>query len=205
MSKYVIPEVLENSDGKSVPVKNIRKEHLKRHVTVEKIFMDIAGLETKLKVAKKRLKKAIDVYTKWLAKQNKCEPVYTNLTLSNYPNLKRVNMISSNVLEFDENLQLAKQKIDSCFERWNSDSNANLKVVVDRYFKVGKKGFIDKNSILSLFELQIKDKEWEEAMDLIRKSIKIVDRRQYVTLHERKDRKAEWKKVDLNFSSINEE
>lgn len=194
-------EFLVNADGKEVPFAKIRKDHLRRHNTVEQIFEDIAGLQKQLEKAKKKLDQRVARYQAYIAKKHGVEPDFKNLTLSNYANNKRVVISSSAVIEFDENLQIAKAFIDQCFEKWGHNANANLKVLVDGFFRVGKKGFLDKASILGLFQYEIHDADWVKAMELIRKSIAIVDRKQYVVLQYRENLQSEWKKLNLNFST----
>lgn len=197
-SKYLV-----NSSGKEVPVNLVRRDHLKRHETVESIFNAAGRYEKQLKRFKEKMLIKIDNYREWLALHNKVdEPEWENLTLTNYPGTLQVVIKSNKVIEFDETLQLAKAKIDSCISNWSEGTNQNIKTLVDTYFRVGQKGLINKQAIFGLFRLNINEPEWKEAMELIRKSISEASRKEYFMIRHRRHSKDEWKTLNLNFSSV---
>ncbi len=200
-----MPEFLTNSRGQDVPIDRVRPEHLRKHIVVESSFDRITALENQLIKAKKRLYREIQRYVNWLAKNNDVEAEFKNLTLSNFSHTKLIEIKNSKIIEFDENLQIAKQKIDSCFDRWGEGANPNLRLIVDSYFKVAEKGFINKANILGLQQFNIEDEEWAEAMALITKSIVITARKEYIQFKERPDVNGKWTAKNLNFSSIGEE
>ena len=139
----------------------------------------------------------------WIIKYNNLTDIdFKNITLTNYDGTKQISIKSSKVIDFDENLQLAKQKIDECFAKWGAESHPNIKAVVDKYFKVDKKGVLNKNAILGLFKFQMNDKDWDEAMRLIQLSIVDDESREYLMLRTRKNKDADWELVNLNLSSI---
>jgi len=147
--------------------------------------------------------KKINKYLLWLAKQNGVTDVqYENVQLSNYSNTVQVLIKNSSVIEFDETLQIAKAKIDECFDEWGKDANPNLRLIVNSYFRVGKKGFINKAAILGLFQFDIDHPKWAEAMELIRKSITPTEKKSYFQIRYRCDKDDEWMPLNLNFSSL---
>jgi hypothetical protein len=83
-------------------------------------------------------------------------------------------------IEFDEKLALAKTIIDDCIRRWSDGANDKIMLLIDEAFKVDKKGNIDRDRVLSLRKLKIKDREWIRAMDIIAESMVIVGARTYV-------------------------
>lgn len=202
--KRNLPKTLLNSRGNEVDIRLVRPEHLRKHLLVEKGFDKIERLAEKM--AKVKLKIIADVisYLEWQAKHNKVEnPEWEDVTLSNYSGTKQILIKNNTQEEFDEHLQLARKKIDECLDEWTADANINVKAIIDRAFKVGKKGFIDKNNIKGLFQLNIEHPKWTEAMELIRKSITETGKKEYVMFRSREHSKAEFKALNLNFSSIN--
>lgn len=196
-------KTLTNSKGKEIPVGMIKKERVRKHRTVERIEKKALRLQAQMSRTKQQIMNEIIKFQEYLAKQNKTGDVeFNNLALSNYSNTVCVEIKSNKVIEFDENLQLAKAKIDKCFKKWGQKADPNLKIIVDGYFSVDKKGFINKNAILGLFQYKIKDALWNEAMDLIRESINVVDRKQYMTIRFRESKDDAWQNLNLNFSSI---
>lgn len=201
--KKLPPEMLDGR-GKMITTGVIREEHLVKHFSVERMFKKVASIENQLGKAKAQIMRELEKYQNWIVKYNNMEDAkFENLTLANYSNTLQVQMKTNNdIVEFDENLQLAKVKIDSCFARWGEASHQNLKVLVDDYFKVGKKGLVNKNSILGLFKFDMKDTEWDEAMELIKKSIVTRVKRSYIMFRYRDSIEEEWNTKNLNFSSI---
>jgi hypothetical protein len=201
------PTVLINSRGNAIPIENVRKDHVKKHLLVEDVFDRALDLETRIKKVKVSMRKKIDKYLRQLAKKNKVEnpefeDVFEDVILTNYPGTLQIQVKNSSIIDFDENLSLAKTKIDSCFERWGKNTHQNIKIIVDKFFRVGKKGFINKNAILSLFQFRIDDAEWNEAMELIKNSIHETSKKEYTMLRYRDDNKSKWKNLNLNFSSV---
>ena len=201
--KKTLPPILINSRGTEVPLELVRPEHLKKHITVEDIFSEVEVLQEKMIVAKKRIIKKVLKYLNYAAKLNGIKnPQWEDVNLSDYPTLNRVVIKTNTSTEFDENLQLARVKIDECLDEWTEGTNPNIKVIIDRAFKVGKKGFINKANIFGLFQLNIEHPKWKQAMDLIQKSITDSQKKEYVMFQKRANNKAEWETIILNFSSL---
>jgi hypothetical protein len=199
--------VMANSKGKDVPVELIRPEDLRRDMTVERIFAKALKLSRQMAKEKSKIvsqmKKHADYLMKIAGIDPNSEKLY-NMQLSSFDNLRRVIKKSSNVIEFDANIQLAEIKIKNCVKKWSVGANAALVQVVDNVFRTDKKGFLNKASILSLRTYNITDAEWKDALELIDKSIQITERKEYLIIQYRKDYNSEWETLPLNFSSIDE-
>ncbi len=206
MRKKSLPKELINSRGNAVDIELVRPEHLKKHLMVETTFAEIDKLlERMVKTKTKIIGKAL-AYLEWQAKRNHVEdPKWEDVSLSNYPTTMRILIKNNTQEEFDEHLQLARKKIDECLDEWTEGVNVNIKAIIDRAFKTGKKGFIDRNNIKGLFQLNIKHPKWIEAMELIRKSITETGKKEYIMFQKRIDQKAEFKTINLNFSSLDVE
>ena len=197
--------VLKNSRGNEIAIENVRPEHIKRDVTVTKIMELGEDLQQRMLNSKKKIEKLISSYSDYFKRLNgftdKDEDL-NNVQLSNYSNTIRVVVKSNKVIEFDEHLQLAEMKIKECMKKWGKDSHPALVEIINQVFKTDKKGFVNKNAILGLFQYKIENVAWKEAMALIQKSIQVVERKQYLQIQFRESKDAEWETLDLNFSSL---
>lgn len=206
MKKKNMPQQLANSRGNLIDIELVRPEHLKKHEAVETVFKEVEKLLDRMTKSKKKIIKKIIAYLAWQAKRNGIDdPQWEDVNLSNYPTTMRIMIKNNTSIEFDENLQLARKKIDECLDEWTSKANPNIKAIIDRAFKVGKKGFIDKGNIFGLFQLNITHPKWLEAMNLIRASMNETGKKEYVMFQKRDHQKAEFKTVNLNFSSLDVE
>jgi hypothetical protein len=187
--------------GDTVPPKYVKKYDKRRDSMVMKLFRQA-------KLASKRLadlkKLAFDDIEKFL---RDAENMYGmtvrtaggNKILTDFSNVLKIEVKVAKVIDFDERLQMAKAIIDDCIKRWSEGSNDKIRMIVDRAFQVDKKGQVDKDRILDLRGLAIKDKEWKKAMDLINESIRIVGKRTYIRFWERNER-GNWVTVPLDIA-----
>ncbi len=198
-------QTLTDPEGREIPATIINESRIRKHKLVEDIFEKAERIEEKMKQTKSSFHDKISQYKSWLLKKNKLNDSFENLTLSNYSGTKQIQILSHRVIEFDEKIQLAKQKIDACLLSWGKESHPHLKVLIDRLFKTNNNGMLNKNSVIGLFQYNIKDKQWNEAMNLIKESIVESHRKEYFILKKRNNSKDSWHTINLNFSSIKEE
>jgi len=199
------PKELMNKTGKMIPAENVRLDHWKKHLLVEEVFTAVMDLNERMTKIKEKLYRKIWQYEKWLVKFNEVdqEVDFQNLTLTNYSGTKKIVIETGTLaVEFDENIQVAKVLIDKCIASWGKESHHNIKIIIDKAFRVGTKGMISKNDVLGLLQYKILDKDWKQAMDLITKSIVEKVKKEYIKFQYRENNKAGWKTLNLNFSSI---
>lgn len=188
--------------GNHIPVKYIDPVDKKRDAMVEKLFRQALQVQERLRKFKEQVDKDISTYLDWLAKANGEESLNPggNYDLDSFFGDKRIKVKINKVIIFDERLQLAKQKIDRCLDRWSDGANDNLKAVVFDAFKVDRKGQVDTRRILGLRNLKIKDAEWQAAMDLITEAITITGTRKYLMFQCRENRDQEWETIRLDLA-----
>jgi hypothetical protein len=203
MKKKDLPKELKNNRGNVIPVENIRTDLIKKHLLVNDIFDIANALQDRMEKEKAKIYKKIQAYEKWIAKKNGVEDAaFENLNLSNYDGSICISIYNNSVVEFDEKIQLAKQKIDKCISRWGAGAPGEIKILIDKFFKVGKKGLLNKQAIFSLFQLKIEDPEWLDAMKIIQDSITDSAKKEYLVIKHRNTNKDEWQNLNLNFSSL---
>jgi len=125
-----------------------------------------------------------------------------NAELTNFDGQYKIEVRYRERIQFDEKIQIAKQKIDECLKRWSENSNLNLQAVIKEAFQVDKKGEIAKSRILGLRKYNIKDAEWKMAMDLIDQAIQVTSSKQYIAFYFRPSPDKPYQQVSLNFSAM---
>jgi len=189
--------------GKAVPPEHIPAMTKKREYVVERIVKDALSLEKKM-VANK--KKAIAKMLDYMAKLQDVKGVKPNakgnITLTNFVGDKQVELAMDDIISFNEEFALAKAQIDLCLKKWSNNANKELITVVEQAFNVDKKGQVNKQAILKLRQIKIKDADWRKAMQLLVDSIEIKGSRQYLNIRVRENATDKFRTVKLNFSSM---
>ncbi len=190
--------------GSHVPPKYIDPVDKKRDQLVEKEIRQAMLMQERLAKFKAAVMKDITKYLDWLSARCGEESLSPggNYQLTNFSGTSRLQIKINKVIEFDERLQLAKQKIDDCLERWSEGANDNLKAVVFDAFKVDRKGNVDTKRILGLRKLLIKDKTWKAAMELITEAVTVTGTRSYLIFQVKKSRESEWETIRLDLAGV---
>ena len=68
-------------------------------------------------------------------------------------------------------------------------------------FQVDKEGLINTSRVLSLRRLNIKDEDWEKAMEAISDSIQVASTKPYIRFYER-DQTGDYKPITLDMAAI---
>ncbi|BBO84507.1 sulfate transporter [Desulfosarcina ovata subsp. sediminis] len=124
-----------------------------------------------------------------------------NKVLSDFSNTLKVEIKVNKILEFDQRISLAKEIIDECIKRWSKGGDEKVKLLVDHAFQVDKKGNLDRDRLLSLRKLEIRDTDWRKAMDIIADSLKVTGARSYVRFLA-KDDSGMWRTVPLDIAQL---
>jgi hypothetical protein len=194
-------KTVRDAKGRDIPTNKIKRVDLKRDQLVKgsfakagKVWLKMMGLKSEI------LEKSSDLMK--LSGATGDVQDLGNMTLTSLDGNMKLVFQANDVVEFDEKLKVAKQKIDKCLQEWSKNSNTNLQVLVMDAFNVDKKGNINKNQILSLTKLKIEEPLWLEAIKLILDSINVTARRKYLMLMFRNSSKEQWQRMNLNFSSM---
>lgn len=176
------------------------KEHQK-----DKLIKDIYSKVLKISnLMNKEKNNAIGKIQKYLNGNNITLDECGNITLVNSAGTIKIQFVTQEYITLDEKIETAKKIIDKCIEKWSFGAKKKDVVieVIKKAFNIEKKGAINKNAILKLTKLDIKDQEWEKAMKLILESIQILNKKQYMIIYERKNKKDAWQRINLNWSAI---
>ena len=197
---YIDERLLEGDPG-YVTVKFFVNDDKTGHNMVEAVLDDALALEGYLGTKKRTLTDMIKEYLNEVA-DNYGHEWKGNAKLYNFSKTKRIDVKISEHISFDERLQVAKQKIDECLNRWAQNAKDELKLIINDAFDVDKEGKIDTKKILALQKHKITDPLWIEAMKIINESILVLGSKEYINFYVRDDARAKWRFVNLNVSAM---
>jgi len=187
--------------GNAIPIKYVKK-YDKR---LDQVVTRLAGHARRASGAIVKLKeKAFDDVAQFIRDAEKMygmtvRTAQGNKVLTDFSNTLKIEIKVNKIIDFDNRLQMAKGIIDVCLKRWSEGSDDKIKLIVDRAFSVDNKGRLDRDRILDLRNIDIKDPDWKQAMDLINESIRIVGKRTYIRFWEKKN--GTWCTIPLDIAS----
>jgi len=193
----------QNSKGEWIPEKYIDVVDRSRDKKVESLYKKAIKLEKELREFKSLAFSEIEKHIKLVEEKYEMNASSKggNKTLLSFNGNKKVEIIVSNRIEFDERLSLAKDLIDNCIKKWSEGANNNIIVLIAQAFQVDKKGKLDRDRILGLKNLKISDNEWNKAMEIISDSMQIVGSKKYIKFSIR-DEDGGWETVKLDISQV---
>lgn len=188
--KNEVPEgYMRNSKGGLDPIELVKEIDIKRNELVMGIVTQAAEASKHLADIKQKFMQDIESFVRVSEKKYgiKKGGAKGNMTFLSYDGKYKVVVAINENVVFDERLQIAKQLIDECIQTWAEGSLPEIKALVQDAFYVGKSGKIDKNRILGLRRLDIKDKKWQKAMQAISDSLQVSGSKQYIRIYQRVD------------------
>jgi hypothetical protein len=190
----------EDHEGALVPKVYIPKDEQRSDRIVERMIKQVEKENEKMVKFKTKLENDLQGYLDDLAKRHG-EEWEGNATIYNFDKTLAIEVTVSKRISFNEKLNLAKRKIDKLIMAWGVKSNQKLVALINKSFKVDKRGSFDSKRILELRTLEINDPGWKDAMELIGESIVIDGSRTYYTFKKKGD-DGKWETISLNFSSL---
>ena len=196
MAKTV--KVLTDAKGREYPVSILDPELVKRNNIVQRSIDRAHRLNERIKLDKQRITNDVGGYLDKLAEQYD-ETWKGNKELISFDELKKVEIRNRDMVTFDPEIQLAKQKLEDFIGTLTKDSDPLLKELISDIFGSGKSS-IPKTKLLSLKKYTHKNPLWKEAMELIDEALRISSTRTYVNVYERDSLDDPWRLINLNFS-----
>ena len=196
-------EMMIDAQGRYVPCDTIRAVDLLRDDLSRSLIPEVEEISKKLAELKAKAFKDVDDFLALSASQYgvKSKAIKGNITLKTFNGEYEVRLASADNIEFDEQLQVAKELIDECLTEWCDGANAKLAVIVKDAFKVDRKGRLDKNRILGLRKYEIEDEKWKRAMEAIGNSVSVTGRRRYIRFFRIDDSGREYQ-IQLNWTDF---
>lgn len=180
-------KMMINAQGHHVPLSKVKSIDIERNDLVLDIVEQAKGVRQMLADFKADAFGNIAAFIQLSAEQYGVNigGKKGNVTMFSYDGRFKICRQYSDNIQFDERLQAAKALIDGCINNWTSDSNDNVKAIINKAFEVNKEGNISTSRVLALRTLKIDDTDWQSAMNAIADSITVVDSKAYVRIYER--------------------
>jgi len=197
------PEFMTDSQGRQVPTTMVKEIDKQRDLTVRRIALKAVRMKRILTAFKEHIRD--DIYSfvelsagqygvKWGGKKG-------NIALTTYDGQYKLLVQMNDNISFDERLQVAKELIGKCLEKWSDGARPEIRVLVNDAFQVDKTGRISTTRVLGLRRLNIQDKDWQKAMTAITESVQITGTKQYLRIYER-DAKGEYQMIPLDVAAL---
>ena len=194
---------MANSQGMLVPEELVKDIDKLRDQTVRRIADEAVRMKGILEQFKGRIRDDIQSFVeksageygvKWGGRKG-------NIALSTYDGRYRLLVQMNDNVTFDERLQVARELIGKCIERWSAGARSEIRVLVNDAFQVDKAGKVSTARVLGLRRLDIQDKDWQRAMAAITDSVQVTGTKQYLRIYER-DAKGEYQMIPLDVAAL---
>lgn len=196
-------EYMENAQGALVPKKQVKDVDLLRDDVVRRLVSQAKETSKLLKEFKSFSFNEIAEFVSISAEQYKhvTKGEKGNISLLSYDGRFKVERAYADKIDFDEQLQIAKEMIYECIQNWSEGANTKLMTMVNFAFQTDRKGQVSADRILGLRRLKIQDEKWLEAMMAISASICITSTKGYVRFYERIGDTEFWSPIPLNIAA----
>jgi len=126
-----------------------------------------------------------------------------SVTLKNFDGTMEAQIQVAKLIQFDQKLSLAKEKIDEYLTEKTEHADAEIQTLIMRAFEV-KNGKVDAKQIFGLKQYPIKHPTWLEAMAMIDDATEIAGTKSYIRFKQRIDGKldGELKTVILDLAAL---
>jgi hypothetical protein len=192
-----------DSQGRKVPLSMVKDVDKLRDQTVRGIAAKAMEMKKALSAFKEKIRD--DIYTfvdlsaeqygvKWGGKKG-------NISLMTYDGKYKLMVSMNDNITFDERLQIARDLIGKCIEKWSEGARSEIRVLVNDAFQVDKSGKISTARVLGLRRLDIRDSDWQQAMQAITESVQITGTKQYLRMYERND-DGEYQMIPLDVAAL---
>ena len=196
-------DFMTDSQGRQVPVEMVNEIDKLRDQTVRGIADEALKMKKVLADFKNRIRDDIYSFVELSANQygKSWGGKKGNITLTTYDGQYRLVVAMNDQLVFDERLQVARELIGDCIEKWSEGSRNEIRLLVQDAFQVDKSGKINTARVLGLRRLDIHDPDWQKAMSAITDSIQVSGSKQYLRFYERNEQ-GEYEQIPLDVAAL---
>ncbi|MDR0301517.1 MAG: DUF3164 family protein [Treponema sp.] len=197
------PAFMTDTQGRQVPTGMVKDIDKQRDATVRRIAARAVEMKGVLTEFKNQIRDDIYSFVEKSAGEYgvKFGGKKGNISLNTYDGQYRLLVSMNDNITFDERLQVAKELIGKCIEKWSDGARSEIRVLVNDAFQVDKTGKISTGRVLGLRRLDIQDKDWQKAMAAITESVQITGTKQYLRIYER-DTNGEYQMIPLDVAAL---
>jgi len=194
---------MKDAQGRLVPPALVPEIDKLRDQTVKAIMQEAFRMRDQLGAFKTRIREDVMTFVNlsaekygktWGGKKG-------NFTLSTYDGQFRLVIAMDDNIFFDERLQIARDIIGECINRWSEGTRSELRVLVNDAFQVDKTGKVNTARVLGLRRLEIDDPDWKKAMQAITDSVQITGSKQYLRFYERGEN-GQYQQIPLDVAAL---
>lgn len=198
-----VPEgYMRNAIGHLVPIESIKDIDLVRDQFVRSIIERTKDFSSQIEAFKQQLADDVQAFVDLSAEKYGVKNGAVSgrwVPLMTFDGQYKVTREISDLIDFDERLQIAKELVDECLEEWGQTADSKVKTMLADAFQVNKKGRVNVQKVLGLRKFKFEDHRWKEAMEAIADSLTVVGTRPYYRMHER-DASGKYQQINLDFS-----
>lgn len=194
-----------NRKGESIHPDMVRTDEKLKSDLLCELITRASEMREKIRVFKEEAYEEIQDYYKLLLQEYGVEQKRHkrgNLILEDFSGTKKVSISVSDLVNFDEKLAIAKEKIDEFLDEVTKDASVEVQTLIKKAFEVDKKGNISVSRVLALKRYDITHPLWKEAMDIIDDATQIVSTKSYIRFYEKEDIDKEYKHIALDLSKV---
>jgi len=191
--------------GKEIHPDNVRASDKIKDEMVRNIIKKALGEQERILEFKADALDEIDSYISLMRDEYNLDPnsgKKGNMSFESFDGLMRVTISVQQVVEFDEKLSFAKEKLDAFLKLETKDSSANIQTLIAGAFDVDKKGSVNAKSILALKRHEIDHPLWLEMMSIIDDSIQIATTKSYMRFYTKSGIGEAWGHITMDPSKI---
>jgi hypothetical protein len=194
---------MTDSQGRQVPEGMVKDIDKRRDETVRRVAAEAAKMKEILAEFKDKIRDDIMSFVEMSAGQYgvKWGGKKGNIALTTYDGKFKLLVAMNDNLVFDERLQVAKELIGKCLDRWSEGAQPEIRLLVNDAFQVDKTGKISTSRVLGLRRLDIQDANWKKAMEAITDSVQVTGTKQYLRIYER-DARGEYRMIPLDVAAL---
>lgn len=197
-------QYMADAQGRLVPTKNVKPEHVEEDALVKALFEKAEKYHDEMASFKQDSFDNIGAFRELIAEQYAVTKggKKGNITLSSYDGRRQIKVAVQERIAFGPELEAAKALIDECVLKWSKDSGAEIKALVEHAFQTNKEGRIDTQRVLSLRRLDIKDETWQRAMNAIADALRITGSSTYLNFYKRDEVTGAMRHISLDFAKL---
>ena len=190
--------------GTQIPFKRLTKLEIMKEAELAKLTKQATRINALLKAYKLQVAATCEkIVVEFLESKGLDSLKKGNVTLFNFDRSIKLELHVADRIEFDDlTMKACKDKFDVFLEANIDGKQDFVKEMVNDAFSTSR-GQLDAKKVMSLlkYETRIKDETFQQAISLLKESIRRPDSKAYYRVWE-KNSTGEYKNIDLNFSSI---
>lgn len=194
-------KIWKDHNGQEIPSQYVPRLDKERDRVAQRIVKQALNLNERLSIFKIASIRICDTLFDSMMAEHKVKKNHKgNYSITSFDKDIKIEITIQERVEFDDLIQVAQEKINEYLEQKTGNIDNDLRQIINLAFKTTK-GRMDVKRVLGLFKLNIKNKLWLEAMEILKKSISRNTSKRYMRVW-KKDASGEYKTIELNFSSI---